>query len=167
MASYRLIIGIVVGVILSFFIVHLFYCFFFNMTDILNQIRLYARTNTLQAIALLIGSNFNFDMITFFIENPTIQGFFAPELLAWICIGFISGIIAKSFKRGVIAGLIIVVIDLLIWILLSIFLGEDLMALFQGNQLVETMGGIFSAILGAIIGGSIGGAVSGPYEELY
>jgi hypothetical protein len=162
MASYRLIIGIVIGLILSFFT-----AFFFNMTDILTQIRLYAGTNTLQAIALLIGANFNFDMITFFTGTPTIQGFFAPELLAWIFIAFISGAIAKSLKRGVIAGLIIVVIDLLIWILLSIFSEEDLMALFQGNQLIETLGGIFSAILGAIVGGSIGGAVSGPYEEFY
>jgi hypothetical protein len=166
MTSYRLIIGIVVGLILSFFTAF-FAAFFFNRTDTLDQISLYSGTNTIQAIALLIGANFNFNIITFFIETPTIQGFFAPELLAWIFIGFVSGAIAKSLKRGVITGLLIVVIDLLIWILLSIFLGEDLMALFQGNQLVETLGGIFSAMLGAIIGGLIGGAVSGPYEEFY
>ena len=162
MASYRLIIGIVVGLILSFFTV-----FFFNMNDIIDQISQYAGKDTIQAMALLIGANFNFDMITFFTGTPTVQGFFAPELLAWIFIGFVSGAIAKSLRRGIITGLIIVIIDLLIWILLSIFSGEDLMALFQGDQLIETMGGILSAMLGAFIGGLIGGAVSGPYEEFY
>ena len=162
MASYRLVFGIIVGIILSFFTV-----FFFNMTDIINQIKLYAESNTIKAAALLVGANFNFDMISFFTDTPTVLGFFAPELLAWIFIGLISGTISKGLRRGIIAGLLVVVIALLIWILLSIISGEDLMALFQGNQLIETLGGIFSAILGALIGGSFGGLVSGPYEEFY
>ncbi|MFX1410697.1 MAG: hypothetical protein ACFFA6_10110 [Promethearchaeota archaeon] len=162
MASYRLVIGIIVGITLSFFTV-----FFFNMTDIIEQIKLYVGSDTIQAAALIIGANFNFDMITFFTDTPTVLGFFAPELLAWIFIAFISGAISKGLKRGIITGLLIVVVDLLIWILLSIISGEDLMALFQGNQLIETLGGIFSAILGAFIGGLLGGLVSGPYEEFY
>lgn len=137
------------------------------MTDIINQIKLYAESNTIKAAALLVGANFNFDMISFFTGTPTVLGFFAPELLAWIFIGFISGTISKGLRRGIIAGLLVVVIALLIWILLSIISGEDLMALFQGNQLIETLGGIFSAILGALIGGLFGGLVSGPYEEFY
>jgi len=162
MASYRLVFGIIVGIILSFFTV-----FFFNMTDIINQIKLYAESNTIKAAALLVGANFNFDMISFFTGTPTVLGFFAPELLAWIFIGFISGTISKGLRRGIIASILVVVIALLIWILLSIISGEDLMALFQGNQLIETLGGIFSAILGALIGGLFGGLVSGPYEEFY
>jgi len=162
MASYRLVIGIIVGVIFSFFTV-----FFFNMMDIIDQIKLYTESNTIKAAALLVGANFNFDMISFFTGTPTVLGFFAPELLAWIFIDFISGTISKGLRRGIIAGLLVVVIALLIWILLSIISGEDLMALFQGNQLIETLGGIFSAILGALIGGSFGGLVSGPYEEFY
>ena len=40
------------------------------------------------------------------------------------------------------------------------------MVLFQA-QLIETLGGIISALIGAFIGGSIGGFISGPYEEAY
>jgi len=162
MASYRLVIGIIVGIVLSFFTV-----FFFNMMSILNQIKSYAGTSIIRTAALLIGANFDFDMISFLIETPSLLGFFAPEILAWIFISYISGSIAKGLRRGIIASMLVVVIVLLIWIILSIISGEDLMALFQGNQLTETLGGIISAFLGAFIGGLIGGLVSGPYEEFY
>ena len=162
MASYRLVIGITVGIVLSFFTV-----FFFNMMVILNQINLYAGTNVLRTLALLIGSNFNFDMISFILGSPSILGFFAPEILAWIFIGYITGSIAKGIRRGTIASVLVVIVVLLIWIILSIISGEDLMALFQGTQLTETLGGIISALIGILIGGVIGGLISGPYEEFY
>ncbi|MFX1468219.1 MAG: hypothetical protein ACFFB8_06110 [Promethearchaeota archaeon] len=162
MASYRLVIGIIVGVIFSFFTV-----FFFNMTIILNQIQSYAGENALKTLTLLIGSNFDFDMISFMIVEPSVLGFFAPEILAWIFIGYISGTIAKGLRRGTIASILVVIIVLLIWIILSIISGEDLMALFQGTQLTETLGGIVSAIMGVLIGGLVGGLISGPYEEFY
>lgn len=162
MASYRLVIGIIVGIVLSFFTV-----FFFNMMVILNQIKLYAGTNVLRTLALLIGSNFNFDMISFILGSPSILGFFAPEILAWIFIGYITGSIAKGIRRGTIASVLVVIVVLLIWIILSIISGEDLMALFQGTQLTETLGGIISALIGILIGGVIGGLISGPYEEFY
>ncbi len=162
MVSYRLVIGIIVGVIFSFFTV-----FFFNMTVILNQIQSYAGENALKTLTLLIGSNFDFDMISFMIVEPSVLGFFAPEILAWIFIGYISGTIAKGLRRGTIASVLVVIIVLLIWIILSIISGEDLMALFQGTQLIETLGGIISAIIGGLIGGLVGGLISGPYEEFY
>ncbi|MFX0035691.1 MAG: hypothetical protein ACFE9I_08635 [Candidatus Hermodarchaeota archaeon] len=162
MVSYRLVIGIIVGVIFSFFTV-----FFFNMTVILNQIQSYAGENALKTLTLLIGSNFDFDMISFMIIEPSVLGFFAPEILAWIFIGYISGTIAKGLRRGTIASVLVVIIVLLIWIILSIISGEDLMALFQGTQLIETLGGIISAIIGGLIGGLVGGLISGPYEEFY
>jgi len=162
MASYRLIIGIIVGIILSFFTV-----FFFNMMVIITQIKLYSETNLIRIAALLIGANFDFDMISFFTASPSILGFFAPEILAWIFMGYITGTIAKGLKRGTLASVLVVIVVLLIWIILSIVSGQDLMALFQGTQLTETLGGIFSAIAGVLIGGSVGGLVSGPYEELY
>lgn len=162
MTSYRLAIGILVGVILSFFS-----AFFFNMMVILNQIQLYAGNDVLRIAALLVGANFDFDMISFITVSPSILGFFAPEILAWIFIGYISGTISKGLRRGVIASALVVVIVLLIWILLSIISGQDLMTLFQGSQLIETLGGIISAFVGVLIGGSIGGLISGPYEEFY
>ena len=162
MASYRLIFGIIIGVVLSFFTV-----FFFNMMNILDQIKLYAENDLLRTLALLVGSNFDFDMISFFLGSPSLFGFFAPEILAWIFIGYVSGSIAKGLRRGIISSLLVVVIVLLIWIILGIVSGEDLMALFQGTQLTETLGGMISAFLGAFCGGLIGGLVSGPYEEFY
>ena len=160
MTSYRLGISIIFGVILSFFS-----AFFFNMMVILNQIELYAGTDVLRIAALLIGANFDFDMISFITGSPSILGFFAPEILAWIFIGYISGTIAKGFRRGVIASSLVVVIVVAIWIILSIFSQVDLMSLFTGNQLIETLGGIISAFIGVLIGGSIGGLISGPSEE--
>ena len=163
MASYRLIIGIIVGIILSFFTV-----FFFNMMSIINNIELYAGDSLIRTITMLTGANFDFDMISFFIGPipPSIIGFFAPEILAWLFIGYIGGTIVKGLKRGIITGIIVVVLVLLIWIVSSIFSGVDLMVLFQA-QLIETLGGIISALIGAFIGGSIGGFISGPYEEAY
>ena len=162
MTSYRLIIGILVGITLSFFTV-----FFFNMMVILDQIKLLSGTNLTKIASLLIGANFDFDMISFFSGSPYILGFFAPEILAWIFIGYITGTIAKGLKRGTIASILVVIVVLLIWIILSIISGQDLMALFQGTQLTETLGGIISAIVGVLLGGSVGGLVSGPYEEFY
>jgi len=162
MASYRLIIGIIVGIILSFFTI-----FFFNMMVIINQIESYAGNDLIRIASLLVGANFNFDMISFFTETPSILGFFAPEILAWLFISYITGTLAKGLRRGIISSLLVVIVVLLIWIILSIISGEDLMALFQGNQLTVTLGGIISAFLGAFTGGLIGGLVSGPYEEFY
>ena len=162
MASHRLVIGIITGVMLSFFS-----AIFFNMTVILEQINLYAGTEPLRVVSLLVGANFDFDMISFFTGAPSVLGFFAPELLAWIFIGFISGTIAKGLKRGVIASALVVVLVFLIWIILSIFYGQDLVTIFQGTQLIETLGGIISAFVGVLIGGSVGGLISGPYEEFY
>ena len=93
MASYRLIIGIVVGIILSFFTV-----FFFNMMSIINNIELYAGDSLIRTITMLTGANFDFDMISFFLGSPSIIGFFAPEILAWLFIGYIGGTIAKGLK---------------------------------------------------------------------
>ncbi len=161
MASYRLIFGIIVGIVLSFFTV-----FFFNMMSIINNIKIYAGDSLIRTITLLLGANFDFDMISFFLGSPSIIGFFAPEILAWLFIGYIGGTIVKGLKRGIITGIIVVVLVLLIWIVSSIFSGVDLMALFQA-QLIETLGGIISALVGSFIGGSIGGFISGPYEEAY
>ena len=156
MVSYRLVIGIIVGIVFSFFTVY-----FFNMQTIILQ------TDILKVIVLQIGANFKFDLLAFFTSTPNIVDFFAPQLLASIFIGFLSGTISKGLKRGLIASSLVIIIDFLIWMLLSVISGEDLMALFQGAQLSGTIGGILTAILGAIIGGLIGGIVSGPYEEVY
>ena len=100
-------------------------------------------------------------------QGVSINTFFAPQILAWIFIGYIAGSIAKGVKRGLMAGLITLVIVLLIWILFAVIAGEDLMAMFAGAQLNTTLGGILTGVLGAVLGGLAGGAASGPYEEFY
>ncbi len=162
MVSYRLVLGIIVGILFSFFTV-----FFFNMEATILQIQVYLQTDILKVIILQIGANFKFDLIAFFTGTPSITEFFAPQVLACIFIGYVSGTISKGLKRGLIASSLVIIIGFLIWMLLSVISGEDLMALFQGAQLFVTVGGILSAILGAVIGGLIGGFVSGPYEEVY
>ena len=162
MVSYRLVLGIIVGILFSFFTV-----FFFNMEATILQIQVYLQTDILKVIILQIGANFKFDLIAFFTGTPSITEFFAPQVLACIFVGYVSGTISKDLKRGLIASSLVIIIGFLIWMLLSVISGEDLMALFQGAQLFVTVGGILSAILGAVIGGLIGGFVSGPYEEVY
>ena len=162
MVSYRLVLGIIVGIVFSFFTV-----FFFNMEATILQIQIYLQTDILKVIILQIGANFKFDLIAFFTGTPSITEFFAPQLLACIFIGYVSGTISKGLKRGVIASSLVIIIGFLIWMLLSVISGEDLMALFQGAQLSVTVGGILSAVLGAVLGGLLGGFISGPYEEIY
>ncbi len=162
MVSYRLVLGIIVGIVFSFFTV-----FFFNMEATIEQIQIYLQTDILKVIILQIGANFKFDLLAFFTGTPSITEFFAPQVLACIFIGYVSGTISKGLKRGVIASSLVIIIGFLIWMLLSVISGEDLMALFQGAQLFVTVGGILSAILGAVIGGLLGGFISGPYEEVY
>jgi len=133
-----------------------------EIIDILKE-----QTDILKVIVIQIGANFKFDLLAFFMGTLSIDDFFAPQLLASIFIGFLSGAISKGLKRGLIASSLVIIIDFLIWMLLSVISGEDLMALFQGVQLSGTIGGILSAIFGAIIGGLLGGIISGPYEEAY
>jgi hypothetical protein len=156
------VLGIIVGIVFSFFTV-----FFFNMEATIEQIQIYLQTDILKVIILQIGANFKFDLLAFFTGTPSITEFFAPQVLACIFIGYVSGTISKGLKRGVIASSLVIIIGFLIWMLLSVISGEDLMALFQGVQLFVTVGGILSAILGAVIGGLLGGFISGPYEEVY
>ena len=161
MVSYRDVIHYACQTIFSFFTVY-----FFNMENIIIQLEIYLQTDFLKVIVIQIGANFKFDLLAFFTGTPNIVDFFAPQLLACIFIGFLSGAISKGLKRGLTAGSLVIIIDFLIWMLLSVISGEDLMALFQGAQLFGTIGGILSAIFGAIIGGLLGGIISGPYEEV-
>ncbi|MHA1291321.1 MAG: hypothetical protein ACTSQJ_01480 [Promethearchaeota archaeon] len=127
----------------------------------------YFADDPIHAFALILKSNFEFDIINFFINNKaiTLAEFLSPQILAWLFVGFVSGAIAKGLKRGFIAGSIVVVINLLMWIIVSVIAQEDVFSYFQETMLFITIGGILSAFLAGIIGGIIGGIVSGPYEE--
>lgn len=117
---------------------------------------------------MLLGTNFSFDIISFLIRgNWNIVQFLAPAFLAWIFVGYITGTIVKGPKNGFISGILVWVIVMLLWILISVVAGEDLMALFQGNQLIRTLGGILSSFLAVTAGSISGGFISGPEEEFY
>lgn len=117
---------------------------------------------------MLLGSNFSFDIIGYLTGGEwNIVKFLAPALLAWIFVGYITGTIAKGSRNGFISGILVWVIVLLIWILTSVVAGEDLMSLFQGNQLFRTLGGVLSSFLGVAVGSISGGFISGPEEAFY
>jgi hypothetical protein len=157
----RLAIGVGVGIALSFFSVSLF-----NEWETFRTSLQFSQYSVLQAIGNLIGDLFDFDIIHFFSSGPyNIDNFFQPALLACLLMGFISGVIAMGLRRGFIAGVLVIILSLLIWICLSIFGGEDLIALFQGAQLLDTIGGILGALTGGILGGLAGGFISGIKES--
>lgn len=161
MVSYRLIIGIIVGICFSFLTV-----FFFNMDEVILRIELYMGSDPLKVIILMIGANFEFDIISYFANNPGFLEIFSPQILATIFIGYLCGTIVKGVKRSITASSLVIVVDFLIWMLLSVISGEDLMALFQSAQLSATIGGAITGIIGVLIGGLIGGLISGPFEDI-
>jgi len=160
MVSYRLVMGIIIGICFSFLTV-----FFFNMDNVILRIELYLGSDPLKVIILMIGANFEFDIISFFTSNPGFLEIFSPQILASIFIGYVTGTIVKGVKRSLTASSLVIVVDFLIWMLLSVISGEDLMALFQGAQLSATIGGVLTGMIGVIIGGLLRGLITGPFEE--
>ena len=161
MANTRFIVSVVVGIALSFVSVALF-----TRWESLYQLESIFKSNFLRGIAMLLGTNFSFNIIAFVTKgNWAITYFLAPALLAWIFVGYIIGTIAKGSRNGFISGTLAWVIVLLIWILVSIVAGEDLMAFFQGNQLFMTIGGISGSFIGVSVSSVLGGFISGPEEE--
>jgi hypothetical protein len=159
--KYKLPIGVVVGIILSFFSVSLF-----DQWKTFSDALVFAPYNIIETFAWLIGANFEFDIISYFAFGPyTIQNFFQPALLGCIFIGFTSGIIARGLKRSILASLLVIIISLLIWIILYIFSGQDLGALFQGTLLIPTVGGMIGALAGGLLGGLLAGLATISYEE--
>ena len=160
-STYRLVFGIIIGVGLSFFSVY-----FFNMVDLLDQIEAHVGTNFIKALAIAVGSNFRFDFVSVLTGTPTTLGFFVPQIIIWIVLCYFCGTIAKGTKRGAMASFLVIVIVFVIWIMLSIFSQVDLMAMFSGNQLIYTLGGLLVSLVGGLAGGTVGGTISGPFEGI-
>lgn len=135
-----------------------------NITELHNIFK----SSFLRGLGMVLGSNFSYDFFSILIEGKADPyTFFAPPLLAWIFVGYITGTIAKGIKNGFLAAILVVVIILLCWILISVVAGEDLMSLFQGKQLILTLGGIIGAFLGASFSSVLGSYISGPEEVTY
>jgi len=159
--DYRLIFGILVPILLSFFTVY-----FFNMEDLMVIIvSNYAQNDLFKALSYVLTANFSLDPSSVFTGLDTPFGFFIPHIVVWLFLGYICGTITKGFKRSILATAIIVIIDLLLWILISVIAGVDLMSMFTGIQLSQTLLAIVIAFIGALTGGILGGMISGPYED--
>ncbi len=157
----RLIIGFIVGILLSFISVSLF-----DMWSTFAFAISFFPSNIFKMLKTFVGANFEFDIIGYFRSGLfDITLLFVPALLACLLVGFVSGTISKGLRGGVISSFLVIIIDILLWILFNIFSGEDLMALFQGNQLIVTIGGILGAFAGSLLGGALGGVASGPPAE--
>ena len=87
-----------------------------------------------------------------------------PPLMGWMFAGLISGAIIKGIKRSVINSVLIIVVMVLLLLCLSIISGANLTFVFALN-IVETLGGIFTALFALLMGGIIGGALSGKYID--
>ena len=159
--DYRLILGIFTAVLLSFFTVY-----FFNMEQLMSLILTDAQNNIFKALANMMRANFSLDPQSIFTGLDTPFGFFVPHVVMWLFLGYICGTIAKGTKRALMATIIVIIIDMLLWILLSVISGVDLMSLFTGIQLSQTVGAMVIALIGGSFGGILGGIISGPYEHI-
>ncbi|MBD3255290.1 MAG: hypothetical protein GF383_09370 [Candidatus Lokiarchaeota archaeon] len=159
----RLIIAIIVGTALSFISVALF-----TMWESLQVILDNFSNDILMIIVMMLASQFSSNMFAVFLASEfKISLLLGPSLLAWLFTGYICGTITREIRNGLISSVLSFVIILLIWILLSIIAGQDLMSMFQGNQLISTVGGIFTSLIGAAGGGALGGFVTSSKEGFY
>ncbi|MHA1273073.1 MAG: hypothetical protein ACTSQP_04865 [Promethearchaeota archaeon] len=157
----RLAIGIIVGTILSLFSVSIVS----GWAPLSSAAKLF-NSNIILALTTLLSANFGFDFISIITSLDAKNVWAVSNIIAaWLITGYVAGSIAKGASRGLICGLLVAVIALLLWILLGVFANIDIMSLFQGSNLMSTIGGIVGAIVCGLIGGLLGGAVSGPYEE--
>lgn len=164
----RLPIGIIVGIFASFFLAWGFSAWA-DFSDMITTLQ----TSPSTGLYRWIGKAFSLDLnlIGFFSHLPSnfvgvITGLFSGNMLAWIFTGGIAACITKGTKRGIVAALLVFVIDFLIWILFAILSGVDLLSMFSGEDLIITLGIILGGTLGSLIGGLTFGFASGPYEEL-
>ncbi|MEJ2277827.1 MAG: hypothetical protein P8Y70_08790, partial [Candidatus Lokiarchaeota archaeon] len=156
----RLSLGILIGVCFSFINVSLF-----NMWGTLYTAIMLLQQGIFRMLTTLVGANFNFNIIKIILSGPySIDQILPPAFLGCIFIGFITGLCVKGIKRGILASFVVIVLVLLLWILFSIFSAVDLMSLFQGPELIETIGGIISASIGSILGGEIARELGYPEE---
>ena len=165
MASARLVLGIIFGIILSVFTIGAF-----TMWKSFIEIQTYFGTDFMKVLYVLFRDNFAFegkDLFSLFMGGSfNMVNLLSPQMLSWLLVGFIGGSIAKGLKRGLLTGIIIVVVDILLWIVFGILEGEDMFNLFLDTNALTTIGGIISGLIGGIAGGCVGGAISGPYEGL-
>ena len=155
----RLIVGVIVGVILSFFTVSMF-----TAGKPFNEMAPLLAYDPVRWFHGILDYNFDYNVIFIFtnISSFSIKTFFAPVFLSWTTLGFIASTIAKGLKRGIMAAYLSAVVVILIWLLAGVLAAVDLMSLFQGAEMLDTVGGMLGSLFGVFLGGLAGGAISGP-----
>jgi hypothetical protein len=87
-----------------------------------------------------------------------------PPFMGWLFAGLVSGAIIKGVKRSVANSVLIIVVMVVLLLCLAIISGANLTFVFALN-VVETLGGIFTAFLALLGGGIIGSAISGKFID--
>jgi len=99
---------------------------------------------------------------------------FLPSMLAWIVGGLLSAILSQSAKKGIVAALVLVIVEFLVFLLMSLlagtqFLGSGSQYIIDTSDMTPFLGGnIITPIGFGLVGGLIGGFISrfalGPEE---
>ncbi|MHA1679874.1 MAG: hypothetical protein ACTSUE_02630 [Promethearchaeota archaeon] len=101
---------------------------------------------------------------------------FLPAMLTWLVCGLLAALFSQSAKKGIIASIVFVVVELLIFMLMYVINTGDILTLLGlsggdivNDFLIEFLGNYVITQLGfGIVGGAIGGLLSqalfGPEE---
>jgi len=161
----RLPIGIIVGIILSFFLAYGFsgWVGFQDMITLL-------QTDLSTGLYTWVGKAFSLELNIFglFFNFPSdfagiISGIFSSNMLAWIFTSGIAAFIVKGAKRSVLVSVIVFVVYFLLFLLFGILSGVDLLSMFSE---ISTIGVTIGGAIGVLLGGFLFGLLSGPYEGL-
>ncbi len=112
---------------------------------------------------------FTVDPVTLVPNNQFL--FFLPAMLSWLVCGLLSGLFSQSIKKGILSATVFVVVEILIYMLMKVIAGYDLMTeiiMKNGSAMTFLGGAIITPVGFSILGGLIGGVISrfafGPEE---
>jgi hypothetical protein len=120
---------------------------------------------------------FNPNILGLFIPGPVthlpsnIFFYFLPAMLNWLVCGLLSSLFSQSVKKGVLSAVVFVVVEVLVYMLLKVIAGKDLLTdvIMAGGDPYTFIGGaIITPVAFSIVGGVLGGLISrfafGPEE---
>lgn len=95
---------------------------------------------------------------------------FLPPILTWLVCGLLAALFTQSAKKGVLAAIVFVVVEILLYLLFGVLTGSAIMDIIMpgGEIMVFLFGTVITPLGFGIAGGAIGGAISqgafGPEE---
>ncbi len=122
-----------------------------------------------------IGSGYATNIIAVFTGElefiPVLAG-----ILTWVVLGLLAGLFTQSPKKGLISAVVFIIVEVLIYMLMAVLAGNDIMrdVILQGNTvatdgIIAFLGRVVIVPVGfGIVGGLVGGVISqfafGPEE---